>query len=69
MADNFPNLTDIMSDIVGYQVKPRRHGHTMIRYMYACNTSKETLIILSENNGPYLSLSRIVFLGKRVLRS
>jgi len=69
MADNFYNLTDIMSDIVGHQVRPRRHGHAMIWYMYACNTSNGPLIVLGENGWPYLSLSRLYLAGERVLRS
>ena len=29
MADDFPNLPDIMPDIAGPQVRPRRHGHAI----------------------------------------
>ena len=50
MADDFPNLTDIMPDIAGHQVRPRRHGHAMIRLRYPYNTSKGPLIALGQND-------------------
>ena len=51
MADNFYNLTDIMSDIVivGLQGRHKRYGHAMRRLTYPCNTSDGPLIVLDQN--------------------
>ena len=68
MADNFYNLTDIMSDIVGHQVSQTARSCND-KVMYACNTSNRPLIVLGENGRPYLSLSRVDLAGERVLRS
>ena len=55
MGDDFSNLTDVITDIVGPQIRPRRHHHVMRRLIHPYNTSSGPLKALGQNGWPCLS--------------